>query len=330
MRIQFPSTAGKRILELIDHNDCCFVVDKGIAKLYKLPFSTNPVLKLQSGEACKSIKTLKRLLDFFLAHTVTASSRVVVVGGGAVCDVAGFAASIFKRGIPAVYVPTTLLAQVDAAYGGKTAINYRGVKNAVGSFAQPDEVIADSNFLLTLPHREYLSGLGEILKYGTGFDSELFAILENNSEIIARRDTALLATIISRCMAIKNKIVEQDPKEQNERRLLNLGHTFGHAFESVLRVSHGYAVALGILAAAKVSVKLDILQEDSYLRVLRLAENLGFKATLPRYSKRYDFYIRQDKKSIGSVIKFIIPNAIGSAKIAELDPRSLIAMVYET
>ena len=162
MRIQFPSAAAKGITEIADSKACCFVVDKNIASLYKLPFSSSPSLILPCGEACKSVRTIVRILDFFLANTVTSSSRIVAVGGGALCDAAGFAASIFKRGIPAIYVPTTLLAQVDAAYGGKTAINYRGVKNAVGSFSQPEKVIADSNFLLTLSGREYRSGLGEI------------------------------------------------------------------------------------------------------------------------------------------------------------------------
>lgn len=230
--------------------------------------TTDPCLALDVTEQSKSLETVQQIWDWFFELGLTRRDEVVAVGGGALTDMVGFACATYKRGVPYVNVPTTLLAMVDASTGGKTGINYRGLKNSIGVFYPPKETIIDTKWLKTLPVKEMLSGFGEVLKTGLIDNDERLAISDYRlwdrvlNYDLERMPLEELKPLIERCVAVKEKIVAADPKEEGLRKVLNLGHTFGHAIEAVsvegLAVSgtmpHGYAVVYGLIAELYLSV----------------------------------------------------------------------------
>ena len=224
--------------------------------LYDSPY---PTLRLSVNEAHKSLETVTRIWDFLLEHHITRRGVLVCIGGGVLTDMGGFAAATYKRGIDYINVPTTLLAMVDASSGGKTGINYKGLKNCIGCFAPPKETIIDTQWLKTLPTQEMLSGFGEMLKTGlvdewvSGLvDERLWDRLLRYD--LEKMDVAELTPLIERCVAVKERIVQADPREEGLRKVLNFGHTFGHALEEVSGMPHGYAVVYGLIAELYLSV----------------------------------------------------------------------------
>ena len=212
-----------------------------------------PCLALEVTEQSKSLETVQQIWDWFFEIGLTRRDEVVAVGGGALTDMVGFACATYKRGVPYVNVPTTLLAMVDASTGGKTGINYRGLKNSIGVFAAPKETIIDTKWLETLPVKEMLSGFGEMLKTGL-LDAALWPDVLNYD--LERMPLEELKPLIERCVQVKERIVEADPKEEGLRKILNLGHTFGHALEEISlgTIPHGYAVVYGLIAELYLSV----------------------------------------------------------------------------
>ena len=214
-----------------------------------------PALGLEISEADKSLDTVTRIWDFLFAHQITRRGLLVCIGGGVLTDVAGFAAATYKRGIDYINIPTTLLAMIDASSGGKTGVNYRGWKNAIGAFASPVETLIWTGWLKTLPAREMLSGFGEMLKTGLIEDSGLLwnRLLQYDLEKMGIEE---LTPLIAQCVAVKEGIVASDPKEEGLRKVLNLGHTFGHALEEISlgAMPHGYAVVYGLIAELYLSV----------------------------------------------------------------------------
>jgi 3-dehydroquinate synthase len=214
---------------------------------------------LPDGEQHKSLATAGRVFDVLIANRFGRDALVLALGGGVVGDLAGFVSACYQRGVDYVQIPTTLLAQVDSSVGGKTAVNHLGGKNLIGAFHQPREVLADTEVLATLPDRELHAGLAEIIKYGLICDRAFFEWLEANIDALVRRDSAALARAIFRSCQIKAQIVGRDEREQGERALLNLGHTFGHAIEAAsgyIEWLHGEAVGVGLLMAASMSQRL--------------------------------------------------------------------------
>lgn len=214
-----------------------------------------PCLALDVTEQSKSLETVQQIWDWFFELGLTRRDEVVAVGGGALTDMVGFACATYKRGIPYVNIPTTLLAMIDASTGGKTGINYRGLKNSIGAFYPPKETIIDTQWLKTLPAKEMLSGFGEVLKTGL-LDAALWPVVLNYD--LDTMPLEELQPLIERCVAVKERIVAADPKEEGLRKVLNLGHTFGHAIEEVSvqssAISHGYAVVYGMIAELYLSV----------------------------------------------------------------------------
>ena len=213
--------------------------------------SSYPTLVLSIDEAHKSLETVEQIWNFLLAHEVTRRGVIVCVGGGVLTDIGGFAAATYKRGIDYINVPTTLLAMVDASSGGKTGVNYKGLKNCIGCFAPPVETLIWPEWLKTLPPQEFLSGFGEILKTGL-LSSKLWVRVQQYD--LERMDVTELAPLIEACVAVKNDIVAADPREEGLRKVLNLGHTIGHAIEEVSGIPHGYAVVYGLIAELYLSV----------------------------------------------------------------------------
>ncbi|MCX5779801.1 MAG: 3-dehydroquinate synthase, partial [Firmicutes bacterium] len=216
---------------------------------------------IPGGEGCKNLATTAQLQEHMVSIGLDRKSLVLALGGGIVGDIAGFVAATYMRGINYIQIPTTLLAQVDSSVGGKTGVNLPQGKNLVGAFYQPDLVFIDTIFLTTLPEREFLTGLAEVIKYGIIWDRDFFAYLETHRQRIKARDSECLLHLISRCCTIKADIVAQDETEQGVRALLNLGHTYGHAFEALsnYRFTHGEAVAIGTICAARLASDLGLL-----------------------------------------------------------------------
>ena len=274
---------------------------------------------LPDGEVHKTLANISRMLDVLIANRFARDACVVALGGGVVGDMAGFAAACYQRGIAFVQVPTTLLAQVDSSVGGKTGVNHPGGKNLIGAFHQPVAVFADTNTLATLPDRELRAGLAEVIKYGLIVDRGFFDWLEAHAGKLLARDTAALTHAIKRSCEIKADIVARDEREQGDRALLNLGHTFGHAIESATNYTtwlHGEAVGAGMLLAADVSRRLGWVSAADVARVERVLELFGLRtdvSSLPAATLAENMKI--DKKVAAGRIRLVLLKEIGRSVV---------------
>lgn len=284
------------------------------------PEVTSDQIILPDGEQYKNLDTFKSIMDALLTKNHDRKTLLCALGGGVIGDMTGFAASCYRRGVAYLQIPTTLLAQVDAAIGGKTAVNHPLGKNMIGAIYQPLAVIVDINFLETLPEREYKAGLAEVVKYGLLADADLFALLENNATAIQKRDKLLLQKIITRCCEIKAEIVSQDETETGIRALLNLGHTFGHALETLTHYEiwlHGEAVAIGLVMAADMSLRYGYSSEAEFMRIKNLLTALGLPTALPNQVKVNDLLntMQKDKKTLAQQLRLVLINHIGAAEV---------------
>lgn len=243
-------------LEGVEKDQICVVADKCLIRhpvwTGAQALQNRPVLWLEVTEENKSLETVSRIWDFLFEHAITRRGLLICIGGGALTDMGGFAAATYKRGMSYINVPTTLLAMIDAASGGKTGINYRGIKNSIGAFAAPRATILCPEWLSTLSPQQFLSGFAEMLKTGLIDGQALWnGLLQYDLD---KMDTVSLSPHIADCMAVKQRIVAQDPQENGIRKVLNFGHTFGHALERKMQVPHGYAVLYGMIAELYLSV----------------------------------------------------------------------------
>lgn len=291
---------------------------------------------LPDGEEFKTWETLNRIFDALLEQRRDRKTCLVALGGGVIGDVTGFAAATYQRGVPFVQVPTTLLSQVDSSVGGKTAINHPKGKNMIGAFYQPLMVLADTGTLGTLPQREFLSGLAEVIKYGFIYDAAFLSWLEQHLDRLLARDASTLTYAIQRSCEIKATIVAQDERETGIRAWLNLGHTFGHAIESGMGYGvwlHGEAVATGMVLAADLSHRLGHLDQASAARVRQLIDKAGLPTSAPRLgtaadARRYLDLMRVDKKAEGGAIRYVLLKRLGEAFVAAV-PDGEVAPVIE-
>jgi 3-dehydroquinate synthase len=283
------------------------------------------------AESAKNLRTVESLTTSLSRAGADRKSLIVAVGGGVVGDVTGFVAATYLRGVALVQVPTTLVAQVDSALGGKTGVNLPQGKNLVGAFYPARRVLADSDVLHTLPERQYRGGLAEVIKYGIIADPKLFAFLEKNFRAVLRRDRKALEHIISRSVEIKAGIVSQDERESGLREVLNFGHTFGHALESVTRYrryQHGEAVAWGMMAAALLGHEAGFTPADDVSRIVYLVRRLGPLPPWPRIpAKAFINAMRSDKKSRGGKLRFVLTPRIGKARSCDGIPLDLLERV---
>ena len=282
----------------------------------------------ESAKTMHSVELVARSLS-----RVGADRRalLVAVGGGVVGDVAGFVAATYLRGIALVHLPTTLLAQVDSAIGGKTGVNLPEGKNLIGAFYSPRLVLSDPRALLSLPEREFRGGLAEVIKYGVIYDAKLFAYVEAHIEKIVRRDAGALGYIIPRCAEIKAEVVSRDEREADLREILNFGHTFGHALESVTRYrvyQHGEAIAWGMMAAALLGYGAGITPEKDAARIIALSHRIG---RLPAWPKAtvFEFIsaMHSDKKVRDGKLRFVLSPGIGKARTYDTIPVELLQRV---
>ncbi|MFQ5676437.1 MAG: 3-dehydroquinate synthase [bacterium] len=299
-----------------------------LAKTLENAVDSVDVIDVLPGEKSKTLRTIDRIITRMLEFGCDRNSVVLACGGGVVGDIAGFAASIFKRGVACVQVPTTLLAQVDSAIGGKTGVNHALGKNLLGTFHQPKMVWSDLAVLQTLPKREVICGLAEIIKYGVIGDMALFESVEQNLERIIGLDLELLQTIVTRCSEIKADVVAKDEKESGLRMSLNFGHTIGHALEAQIgykKISHGEAVLLGMQAESRMAVELQILAKEEFERISVLVSGFGLGAIFSSIDIRaLDQFMKVDKKATGGKLKFVLPRKIGEVDILEDVPADVI------
>ncbi|MBW3540960.1 MAG: 3-dehydroquinate synthase [Planctomycetes bacterium] len=307
------------------------VTDRNVADWYAAPIQRSlteagwrcELHAVEPGEPSKSLEQVEQVYDRLVAMGADRHTVVLAVGGGVVGDLAGFVAATYARGIPFVQVPTSLLAQVDSAVGGKVGVNHPKAKNLIGAFHQPMGVLIDTTTLDTLPDRDYRSGLAEVVKYGMILDGEFFEFLEQNTAGVLAREDAVLRRIIARCCRLKADVVEEDElDETGVRSVLNYGHTFGHAFEALCgygTLMHGEAVAIGMVCAARLAARRGLIGRDIVERQHSLLEALGVPTRLPKGAgvelgavlER----MRLDKKSVGGRLAFVLPRRIGLVSV---------------
>jgi 3-dehydroquinate synthase len=317
---------------------CALVTSERIGALYRDRVLTSlraaglrpAVVEIPDGEEHKNLAWLAVLYDRLLDAGLERRSPVVALGGGLIGDLAGFAAATLLRGLPTVLVPTTLLAQVDAAIGGKTGVNHVLGKNLIGAFHQPRLVVADVTVLDTLPARELVAGLAEVVKYGVIGDAALFARLEGQLDRVLARDAGVLVPVVVACCRQKAALVEIDEREERgDRAVLNFGHTLGHAVEALTEYRqflHGEAVAIGMVAAARVSRALGRCGGETVERITRLLKRAGLPTEIPAGLTRAALALsmQHDKKSAGGRIRFVCVEEIGRTSFVELSSQEIV------
>jgi 3-dehydroquinate synthase len=314
---------------------CRLVTDRNVAAHYLEPvrktlgLQPGHCLVLRAGEAQKSLANAGRVLDWLLESQLPRDGMVVALGGGVIGDLAGFAAAICHRGVNFIQLPTTLLAQVDSSVGGKTGVNHPRGKNLIGAFHQPRAVISDLNTLTTLPRRELLAGVAEVIKYGLLGDAAFFGELESNLDALLALDPMTLAVTVGHCCRMKTRIVAQDELESGPRALLNLGHTFGHAIEAHVGYKgwlHGEAVAVGLCMAADLSQRRGGLSAADAQRAIALVKRAGLPTRPPRglTPERFLELMGHDKKVQAGRLRLVLLRALGEAEVsADFDPARL-------
>ncbi len=332
----------QRLLHHIVGKQVMIVSDEKVAPLYLQPLVEHlkdyqvDTIVLPDGEATKTIATWEKILTALFEHKHHRTTTLIALGGGVVGDITGFAAACYQRGVAFIQLPTSLLAQVDAAVGGKTAVNHPLGKNMIGAFYQPRCVLIDTNTLNTLPDRELSAGLAEVIKAALIRDHDFFTWLENHiSDLLSRKPQALLTAIYTACH-IKVTIVAADEHEHGQRVLLNLGHTFGHAIESCLGFGHwlhGEAVAVGLVLAAKLSVKQGLLDKEVTSRLVNLLTAANLPITLPTGLTCHELMaaMTMDKKVQDGQLRLVLLNGISQAIVTkDVTKDAIMAVLQES
>lgn len=323
----YISDAWQSVEELLPHDNVFIVTDINVHQLYGEYFPDFPTITIGTGEVVKEPDTVITIIKHLLAAGADRSTFLLGIGGGIVCDIAGFVASVFMRGIDFGFVSTTLLSQVDASVGGKNGVNINGIKNIAGCIKQPDFVICDTSLLRTLDETEYRSGLGELVKHAIILDREMFEYIEKNSERLMARDTDLLENMVYRSVQLKASVVQKDSEEKGLRRLLNFGHTLGHAVEAVEGIVHGSAVAYGMSIAASISKDEGYINNEDLKRINSLLNKLKL---LDRIEPDWDDVsdkIMADKKRKGKDIYYILLGDIGRAIQVKYPLEKILTMI---
>ena len=322
-----------RHLGLVTHPELATVYGSVVVESLRRAGHEVSLLTVPPGEESKSLEEAGRLCREMVRARLDRGSALVGLGGGVIGDLAGFVAAILYRGISLINLPTTLLAQVDSGVGGKTGVNLPEGKNLVGAFHQPRLVVADVLTLRTLPEREFRSGLAEVVKHGMIADPELFGTLEERADRILARDPDTLRVIVTRSCAIKAKVVEADEQEAGLRAMLNFGHTVGHALEAALgygSITHGEAVAYGMLVAAMLSVRRGLCPAGDAGRLRALLERFGLLGAAVPSPESLETYMVSDKKARDGVLQFVLTRGVGSVTFAPVFERGELRKALES
>jgi 3-dehydroquinate synthase len=319
----------KNLEEYAGRRRSVLLMDPNVARIYGDLLTGFARVDTGCGEAAKSLGNVEKICRRLLELGVDRSWLVVGIGGGIACDIAGFAASIFMRGLPFGFAPTSLLAQADASIGGKNGVNLDGYKNIVGVFNQPRFVLLDFEVLRTLPDKEVLGGAAEIIKHALIGDAGMFDYLERHWRRLLALEGETVEEVIGRSVVLKAKIVSLDEKEAGERRKLNFGHTLAHALEKTAGLSHGEAVAMGMAFAARVSKARGLLPAAEERRIRGLLQKVGLPAEMTVPAGPLLEAVRKDKKREGAVFHFVLLEGIGKAVVAQLSPEELEGYIHD-
>ena len=318
-----------QVQQYIPPGDSLIIADNNVWQHHQARFPELTVIRIDARETLKSLATVEGLYSRFLEHAADRSTFVVGVGGGVVCDIAGFAAATYMRGLRYGFVATTLLAQVDASVGGKNGVNFQGYKNLVGVFRQPEFVLCDLTMLKTLPETELVSGMGEVVKHALIADAPLFDFLERNTQGAVGLDPNVIQRMVIDSVRIKSTVVAADETEQGMRRILNFGHTVGHALEKLARIQHGAAVSVGMVMASRISMLKGYLTPEDVRRTEQLLQGLSLPISTPETPEHIMDAIGKDKKRVSDRIHFVLLKRIGKAVVEEIPLVELRAMLSE-
>jgi 3-dehydroquinate synthase len=291
------------------------ITDEQVYLHHAAKFDGLPVIKLQGGEINKQQHTIDDVISQLLEMQADKQTCIIGVGGGVVSDMAGYTASIYKRGVRLILAPTSILGMVDAAVGGKNGVNAGKYKNMVGTVYQPDTIVFDYSFLDTLPEEEWVNGFAEIIKHACIKDAELFRFLSGKTLVAFRADKALMSALIEKNVAIKTSIVLEDEFETGDRKLLNFGHTLGHAIENIHGLPHGHAISIGMVAAAAISEEINGFHPEEKAALVRLLQQYGLPVQLQLNKDRIWELLLMDKKRDNGVMHFILLDKIGKGII---------------
>lgn len=312
------NTAFQLVSEQVEPSSCIIITDEHVAALHGKAFEGfKAVIALPAGEDAKNFATTLQAVQQLLAHEAHRKTFILGVGGGMVTDITGFIASIYMRGVRFGYAPTTLLGMVDASIGGKNGINLGLQKNLLGTINQPEFILFDHQFLQTLPAEEWSNGFAEVIKYACLFDEELFNDLSQNNPEYYQNNMAATAALVARCADWKNKTVLADEREQGMRKLLNFGHTAGHAFETVCRIPHGQAVGLGMLVACRLS-EAHGLATATTEKLTTLLQQYHLPVIIQADADQLMQVLAMDKKRSDEGVDYILLEAVGKATIQRL------------
>jgi 3-dehydroquinate synthase len=315
--------------EYVSPDRVVIIMDENVERLHGSKLSAWKKLVVTSGEAAKEINVFTELIEGLTKLEADRKTMLIGIGGGVVTDLTGFAASVYMRGAPFAFVPTTLLAQVDASIGGKNGINFRQYKNMLGTIRQPEFILFDYQLLSTLPEEEWISGLAEVIKYGCIMDADLFHYLEENRIAILNREQQAVSLLIGKCVKHKSDIVKADEFEMNQRRWLNFGHTIGHPVEKLEKIAHGKAVSIGMVAAAKLSEKMVHLDNKSTARLIRLLNDYHLPVIITCSREEIYNLFKLDKKREKDFIHFVLLEQLGKAVIKPVLLDDLKTMLFE-
>jgi 3-dehydroquinate synthase len=309
---------------LVPERGTVIITDTTVSRLYGDRFPGFPVITVTPGEESKKMKVIEDLAGQLLDAGIDRSGFILAIGGGVVCDIAGFLAAIYMRGIRCGYVSTTLLAQVDASTGGKTGVNLGVTKNMLGVIRQPEFVICDTTMLRTLSRQEFLSGLAELIKTAIIGDKSLFEQIESSQEEILKGNTDLLSKLVAKSVRFKGMVVDTDEMETGLRRILNFGHTFGHAIEIQKNLRHGFAVALGMELATEFSYERKLISIEDRNRVICMLKAFKLNNWVDLTDSQMEKLITHDKKKSGNDINFVFIKGIGKAVIEKVSVIELL------
>lgn len=323
---------GESLLQLgnhVDRNRAVLVIDENVEYHHGHHLRDWKKIVITAGEDVKNMATVEKIIDGLISFEADRKTTLVGIGGGMLTDVAGFAASIYMRGIPFGFVPTTLLAQVDASIGGKNGVSHGKQKNLLGIIRQPAFILFDYTLPLTMPAEEWHNGFAEIIKYACIMDAELFEYLEINKEKALARDVAVLEYLVNKSVAAKTKVVLEDELENGPRRWLNFGHTLGHAVEKLEHMAHGKAVAIGMVAATRFSEKLMNLPADQTIRLIKLISDYQLPVAFTSDKEAVFDIFKLDKKREKDVIHFVLLEQIGKATTMPIPIAELKLLLQE-
>jgi 3-dehydroquinate synthase len=319
-------TSLAQIGNLVEKDRSIFITDQHIFDHHKKHFKGTKFIQIPAGESFKVQYIVDQIIDQLISFGADRKTTIIGVGGGVVTDIAGYVASVYMRGVPFGFVPTSILGMVDAAIGGKNGIDVGNYKNMIGVIRQPGFLFYDVNLLQTLPPEEWVNGFAEVIKHAAIKDAGLFRDLENNSIGFYRKNKKALTELIRKNVMIKSAVVLKDEFEESDRRLLNFGHTLGHAVENVYHLPHGHAISIGIKAACLISEEMLNFKETA--RVTNLLQQYGLPIDIPVDFGKVIEIMRMDKKKTRDIMHYVLLEKLGKAVIKPIPMPQLEKLLY--